>query len=243
MRHPTFMTLVVVTTALFAASCSRPEPAREPARSEPTAAEAAAAEVQRKRTEQGAQIDKRLAELDQRWSEMTTTLAKNASRSTAAVRDEVAEDVKNVRQAAADLKTTTSENWWDRHVEVMERNVEDIEEHVRRFVKSPPLPKPSAPEIPANAAPFESRRDQVAARLQARVDAMKERLAKVRARDAQKTELEDTRARLDKLEDDVERLRDASADDWWDLSAKRVNDYIERVETSMGRLNNSGGGR
>ena len=72
---------------------------------------------------------------------------------------------------------------------------------------------------------------------------MEERLAKVRARDAQKTELEDTRARLDKLKDDVERLRDASADDWWDISAKRVNDYIDRVEASIGRLADRGTGR
>jgi archaellum component FlaC len=174
---------------------------------------------------------------------VTTTTAKNASKSTAAVREEVEEDIKNVRQAVADLKTTTPENWWERHEQVMERNVKDIEEDVRRFVKSPPLATPPAAETPAGAAPFESRRDRVAARLQARVDAMEERLAKVRAPDAQKTELEDTRARVEKLKEDVQRLRDASADDWWDISAKRVNDYVERVEGSIGRLNDRSTGR
>ncbi|MEO7790751.1 MAG: hypothetical protein ABIX28_14405 [Vicinamibacterales bacterium] len=229
--------------ALFAVACSSPEPAREPARPEPGPAEAAAAELQRKRTDETSRIETRLAGLDQRWSEMTNTLAKNASTSTAAVRDEIEEDIKNVRQAVADLKTTTPENWWERHEQVMEHNVEDIEEDVRRFVKSPPLPTPPAPEAPANAAPFESRRDRVAARLQARVDAMEDRLSKVRARSAQKTELADTRARVEKLKDDVERLRGASADDWWDISATRVSDYIERVGTSIERLNDRGTGR
>jgi DNA repair exonuclease SbcCD ATPase subunit len=243
MRNPKFVTMVAVTTVLLAAACSSPEPAREAARPAPTPGEAAATELERKRTEDGARIEKRLAELDQRWSEMKTSLAKNASKSTVAVRAEIEEDIKNVRQAAADLKTTTPENWWERHEQVLERNVKDIEEDVRRFVKSPPLSTPEAPESPANAAPFESRRDRVAARLQARVDGMEERLEKVRARDAQKTELEDTRARVEKLKEDVERLRDASADDWWDISVKRVSDYIERVEASMGRLNDRGAGR
>jgi DNA repair exonuclease SbcCD ATPase subunit len=235
------MTMLTVTAALLAA-CSSPEPAREAARPVPTPAENAAAELQRKRTEDGARLDKRLAELDERWSKVTTKLAKNASKSTAAMRAEVDEDIKNVRQAVADLKTTNPENWWERHQQVMERNVDDVEEDVRRFAKSPPLKTPPPPETPANAAPFESRRDRVAAHLQARVSAMEERLAKVRARGAQKAELEDTRARLEKLKEDVERLRDASADDWWDISAKRVSDYIERVAASIDRLGENGTG-
>jgi DNA repair exonuclease SbcCD ATPase subunit len=243
MRNPKFVTMVALSTVLLAAACSSPEPAREAARPTPSPAEEAAAELQRKRTEDSSRIEKRLAELDQRWSERRASLTKNASKSMEAVRAEVEEDIKNVRQAAADLKTTTPENWWERHEQVMERNVKDIEEDVRRFVKSPPPPAPKAPETPANAAPFESRRDRVAARLQARVDAMEERLAKVRARGAQQTELEDTRARVEKLKEDVQRLRDASADDWWDISAKRVGDYIDRVEASMGRLNDRGTGR
>lgn len=243
MRYPKFMTMLAGATVLLFVGCSSPEPAREAARPEPTPAEKAAAELQRKRTDDGAGMEKRLAELDRRWSEMSSTLAKNASKSTAAVREEVEEDIKNVRQAVADLKTTTAENWWERHEKVMERNVQDIEEDVRRFVKSPPLKTPPAAESDANAGPFESRRDRVAANLRARVDAMEERLAKVRVPDAQKTELEDTRARVEKLKDDVERLRKASADDWWDISSKRVNDYIERVEASMGRLNDRGASR
>jgi hypothetical protein len=153
---------------------------------------------------------------------------------------EVKEDVKNVRDAVADLQTTTPENWWERHEKVMERTAGEIEEDVRRFAKG--LASSAAarePETPANAAPFESRRDRFVARLAARVDAMEGALKDVRARDAQKTELEDTRGRVNKLKDDVDRLRKASADDWWDISVKRVSEYIDRVEDSIRRLDDN----
>jgi hypothetical protein len=158
---------------------------------------------------------------------------------TAALRTEVQEDVKNVREAVADLKTTTLENWWERHERAMERTAEDIEEDVRQFVKGKQPPAaPKQPEAATNLGPFESRRDQLVTRLRARVDAMEEQLKNVRARNAQETELEDTRARVNKLKDDLEALRKASADDWWDVSSKRVSEYIDRLERSVGRLDN-----
>ena len=51
--------------------------------------------------------------------------------------------------------------------------------------------------------------------------------------------MEDTRARVNKLKDDVDRLRNASADDWWEISAKRVSEYIDRVEDSIRRLDDN----
>ena len=67
---------------------------------------------------------------------------------------------------------------------------------------------------------------------------MEEQLKNVRARACVETELEDTRARVNKLKEDVGRLGRASADDWWDISSKRVSEYIERVERSVERLDN-----
>jgi hypothetical protein len=47
------------------------------------------------------------------------------------------------------------------------------------------------------------------------------------------------RARVNKLKDDVDRLRNASGDDWWEISAKRVSEYIDRVEDSIHRLDDN----
>jgi len=51
-------------------------------------------------------------------------------------------------------------------------------------------------------------------------------------------EIEDTR-RVKKLGDDVDRLRSASADDWWDVTKTRVNEYVDRVEASVKRLDDN----
>jgi hypothetical protein len=224
------------SVALMAVACGSPEPAREPVPEE-SAAETAAAELQRKHNEEAAQLEKRATDVERRWVEMTGKVKEKSAAPTAGLRAEVQEDIDSVRQAVADLKTTTVENWWERHERAMERAAADIEEDVRRFTKTKE-PAAAQPETTATAGPFESRRDQFVTRLRARVESMEEQLKDVRARAAVETELEDTKARVNKLKEDVGRLERASADDWWDISAARVSEYIERVERSVERLDN-----
>ena len=75
--------------------------------------------------------------------------------------------------------------------------------------------------------------------MRARVDAMNKALDNVKATGPRKTELDDLHARVNKLGDDIDRLKSASAEDWWDLSKARVNDYIDRVEKSLARLDDN----
>jgi hypothetical protein len=238
--HDAKVITIAAAAALMALACSGPEPARDSTRESSASADTAAADLQRKHTEEAARMEKRVADLERRWTEMEGKIAEKSVTPTAPLRAEVKEDVKNVREAVADLKTTTPENWWERHEHTMERTAEDIEADVRRFAKGQATSAAARePETPANAAPFESRRDRFVTRLRARVDVMEEQLKNVRARDAEKTELEDTRARVSKLKDDVDRLRNASADDWWDISSKRVSEYIDRLEDSIRRLDDN----
>ena len=239
MHYARVITVAAVSAALIAPACKGQGSATEPAREAPRA-DTAATELERKRNDEGAKLDKRVADLERRWTDMESKIADKSATPTAALKAEVKEDVKNIREAVADLKTTTPENWWERHERVMERTAGEIEEDVRRFAKGRAASATAQePETPASAAPFESRRDRFVARLEARADAMEEQLKGVRARNAQKTELEDTRGRINKLKDDVDRLRNASRDDWWDLSVKRVTEYIDRVEDSIRRLDDN----
>ena len=122
----------------------------------------------------------------------------------------------------------------------MKRTADDVQADVLRLAgKTTPTPARASnrgtEEVP-NSAPFTSRRDAFVADLRSRVDNMERALDSVKARGAQETELEDARARVKKLEDDVDRLRSASADDWWDVSRARVTEYLDRVEASVKRL-------
>lgn len=239
MHYHKMITIATLATTLVTTACSRPEPDRTTARDEPARVDAAA-ELQRKHNDEAAQLDKRVADLERRWTEMESKVAQKSLTPTAALRAEVKEDVQNVRVAVAGLKTTTPENWWERHENAMERTAADIEADVRRFGKGQNTSAaPREPEIPVNAAPFESRRDRFVTHLRTKVDAMEAQLKDVRVRDAQKTELEDTRARVTKLKDDVDRLGKASGDDWWDISSKRVSEYVDRVEDSIRRLDDN----
>jgi DNA repair exonuclease SbcCD ATPase subunit len=234
----TAIAIAMIAAALMMPACNRSEPARDPAAA--TRESNAAAELQRKRDDETGPMERRVVDLERRWTEMEAKVREKSATPTAALRAEVKEDVNNIRQAVADLKTTTPENWWDRHERAMERTVDDIEADVRRFAKTQSAPLAvREPETPVQAAPFESRRDRFVTRLQARVDAMEGQLENVRAQRALQTELEDTRARLRKLKEDVDRLKNASAGEWWEISSKRVSEYIDRVEDSIRRLDDN----
>lgn len=201
------------------------------------------AELQRERDDEISRLNKRVAEIEREYAEANQKIVTGDKTATAGLREELKEDVTNVRKAVTDLKTTTPENWWDRHEGAMKRTADDIEADVRRVAGNVTPERPQgttgATGEKVSTAPFTSRRDTFVADLRARVDAMERALDNVKARGAQETEVEDTRARVKKLGDDVDRLRSASADDWWDVTKARVTEYLERVEGSVKRLDDN----
>jgi hypothetical protein len=223
------MAVMVVATA-----CNRSEPVAETT----TGAASAADDRLKARIDDTAELEKRVVDIERRWTEMQAEVKAEQRSPTASLRDEVKEDVANIRDAVANLKTTSETNWWERHEQATARTLDDIEADVQRFAKAKPGSTPAiTPDAAASTAGFELRRDDFVAKARARADAMEERLKDVKADGARETELEDTRARIDKLQDDLDRLRTVSADDWWDVSSKRVDEYVDRVERSIGRLN------
>jgi chromosome segregation ATPase len=231
MSHLKVTTIAAIAVGITVSACNRPEPAQE------SAGRDTAAVALSERNEDAAVLEKRVVDIELRWTEMDAKVKEQDRTPTAALRAEVKEDVANVRQAVANLKTTSPENWWDRHEEATERTADDIEADVLRFAKGkkPVAPAPK-PEPVGTSAGFEERRNQFVARLRARIDALEESLTAVKVEGALQTELEDTRARIDKLQDDLDRLRNVSSDEWWSVSSKRVGEYIDRVERSIRRL-------
>jgi hypothetical protein len=202
-----------------------------------------AAELQQKRNEDISQLDKRVAEIERDYAKANQKIVSGDRTASAGLREELQEDVTNVKNAVADLRTTTPENWWDRDEQAMKRTADDIEEDVQRLAgKVTPKRPPAASDTTGekvSTEPFTSRRDRFVSELRVRVDAMERALDNVKARGAKQTEIEDVRARLKKLSEDVDRLRSASADDWWDVTKARVTEYVDRVERSVKRLDDN----
>jgi hypothetical protein len=204
-----------------------------------------AAQLQKHRDEELSKIDDRVAKLERDYNEQRATRPSGTS-GTTVVRDEVKSDVADVKTAVANLRTTTPENWWERHESALKKAFGDVEADVRRFTgtRIPPSPAKDARLTdasgePVSTAPFTSSRDKFVAGMRVRVKAMNTALDGVKARGPRKTALDDMHARVDKLAEDIDRLASASAEDWWDLSKARVNDYIDRVEKSVARLDDT----
>jgi hypothetical protein len=235
MRQGNMIAILAMASALAVPACNREQPAEERAAA---AADAATAESIRERNDDTAKLDTRVVSIERKWSEMQAEVKEENRTPTAGLREEVKEDVANVKDAVAGLKTTTPENWWERHERATERTLDDIEADVQRFAKSTAAAAPPAKVGPVGTAGFEERRNAWVTNAHARLDAMEDRLKDVKAEGARETELQDTRARIDKLQDDLDRLQSVSAEEWWDVSEARVREYIDRVERSIGRLDN-----
>lgn len=238
-------TIGIVGLVLTAGACNRDagESRDTTAREEQKPTVDRAAELQRERDEEISRLDNRVGDIERDYAEANQKVVSGERTATAALREELKEDVANVKTAVTDLRTTTPENWWDRHEAAMRRTADDIEADVSRLAGKVTVRRPSATTDASgekvSTAPFASRRDTFVTELRARVDAMERALEGVKARDAVKTEIEDTRARVKKLGDDIDRLKSASADDWWDVAKARVTGYVDRVEASVKRLDDN----
>lgn len=230
-----------------ATGCSREAPLAEDTSINEAAEREAdrVAELQRERDEAIAKLNERVSNLERDYSnEEAAARPRGTSGGSARnVREELKEDVTNAREAVDDLRTTTAENWWERHERALKQSADDIEEDVRAFAGARTLPAargeraadaPSA--VGGDPAPFTSKRDAFVTALRSRVDAMEAALSGVKARGARETELEDLRARIGKLGSDIDDLRTANAEDWWNITKERVTEYIDRVEGSIARL-------
>src|SRR5688572_30179483 len=164
MRKAKAIAVLALASALIAPACIRPQPAEE---GSPASENADERNVSR-RNDDVAKLDQQVVEIDRKWSEMQAKVKEENRTPTAALRDEVREDVANVKEAVAGLKTTTPENWWERHESATERSLDDIEADVQRFAKgAAPAPRPAATK-PVGTAGFEERRDAWVASARAR---------------------------------------------------------------------------
>ena len=142
-----------------------------------------------------AELEKRVADLELRWTEMESKVQEKNRTPTVALRDEVKEDVAAVREAVANLKTTTPDNWWERHEAATGRTLDDIEADVRRFVPNARAPREEPKAAPiGTASRIDQRRAEFVDRARARIDALESQLKDAKASGARKTESK-TRAR------------------------------------------------
>lgn len=230
----------ILAVALAGGACKRDaaEPTAEVSRDADRAAD-----LQRQRDEEITRLDQRVADIEREYTETAQKVVSGSRTATAGLREELKEDVANVRQAVNDLRTTTPDNWWERHEATLTRTADDVEADVKRLAGTviPRRPAETAGTAgePVSTAPFTSRRDKFVAELRARVGAMEDALGKVKARGAGETELDDTRARVKKLAEDLDELGSASAEQWWDVTKERVTEYVDRVEDSVDRLDDN----
>ena len=145
-------------------------------------------------------------------------------------RDEAKETAAKVADA-----TVEAQRQRDAEVSRLRRAVQDVGSDVRRLAGNVAEPVPVATDTPATA-PFTSRRDAFVTATKGRVNTFRRALDPVKANGPREAELKDTKARVEKMAEDLDKLARASADDWWDVSKDRVEAYLDRVEASVKRL-------
>lgn len=244
MRSGNIVMYGILASALLGSACNRADEPRDPAVREEANAADVEAKRQQERNDEISRLDNRVAEIDRKYAEASQEVANEKKATTPGLREELKEDVSNVKQAVNDLRTTTPDNWWERHEQALKTIADDIDADVARLAGKVNPARPSTTTDVSgervSTEPFDSRRDMFVAAMNARIDAMKQALDNVKASGPRKTEVEDVRARLNKLDDDVDRLGSADPDDWWDVTKARVTQYVDRIEGSINRLGDRG---
>ena len=153
--HRTFLASIATAAVLTVVGCDR-GPVVESGRADVASAEKKAAEKeaaeQRTRSEEAAELERRAANLESQWTEMQTKVKTRERTATVGLREEVEEDVKNARAAVADMKTTTQQNWWERHERAVERSVSDVQTDVERLTKQKTMPEPTEKAEPVGTS-------------------------------------------------------------------------------------------
>jgi hypothetical protein len=213
--------------ALTVAGCNRGGTNEEPS--------APAADDAQVRQTETMELENRLDAVEREWQEAQAALSKQTAAATAALKTRIQEDLVAAREAIVDLRTTTAGNWWERQERQLERAAADLEADVRRHARN--LKDATAPTRPAaDTSDWRARRDALLARVEERVDAFEAALRDAGDRDAGPKEVEDTEVRVKRLREDADRLRDASENDWWDVTKQHVSAAIERIDAAIDRL-------
>lgn len=240
MSYVKFRTAALVGAVIFITACSRQQTTTGNADRTGDANRVATTDAQSDRDADINRLQQRLDDVNRKWTDKEKKLQQERAAATASMRTEVTQDVKNAQKAIDNLKTTTADNWWEREEGVLQQTTAELERDVQRFTGQRVRPDAETkPKSTEHDTAFAASRDQFINNLQPRVDAMKKQLDRVSAKGTENTERKDTRARVNKLSDDLAELRKASADDWWKISRDRVSDYIDRLEKSVGRLDDN----
>jgi murein L,D-transpeptidase YcbB/YkuD len=231
--------LAAVALSIGVAGCNRPaQETRDDAKDTAAAVADATADAQRQRDAEVSRLTSRVADIEREFAVKSEQLAAGTRTATGGLREEVKEDVANVKEAVANLTTTTADNWWEREEQAMRRAVEDVGSDVKRVAGRVLEPAPVATDTPATE-PFTSRRDAFVTQMKGRVNTFRRALEPVKASGPRETEVSDLKARVEKLAEDLDTLARASADDWWGVTKDRVEAYIDRVEASVKRLDDN----
>ena len=233
MRIFRLATTLAFAAALATGACTRAEQqeTREEAAQETDQARQRAQEEQTR-------LEARLETLEKRWEETQARAAKEGREVSAATRTEINEAIAATRREIDELETVDAENWWERQERAMVRETSEAERDVKRY--APKWMSDVKDDIEAavgNEATWEARRDRAVAAMQRRIDSMEQALRNIDGPDVDREDVERTRTRVRTMREENETLRNATDDDWWEITSRRVARYIDRLEDRIDALN------
>jgi len=122
----------LAASVLGAAACSRDAAESKQANAEVSRDVDRAADLQRQRDEEISRLDQRVADVERKYAEANQKVVSGSRTATTGLREELKEDVTNVKKAVDDLRTTTPDNWWERQEAAMQRSFDDVESELSR---------------------------------------------------------------------------------------------------------------
>ena len=235
MRSTRLAIFAICALALAPSACTRP--AQQEAREEAAEVDREVDQLQQRRVEETARLEQRVNELERKWDQSQAKLEGRTDAAAKRARTEIQEELADAKRELAELKTVDANNWWERHEREWERSAADAEADVKRFARRwAPAVEDKAAAVAGDSETWAARRDRLVNATQRRLDAMEQALRDIDGPDVDKEDVEETRARVRAMREENERLRQATDDDWWDVTRDRVTRTVDRIEDRIDRL-------
>jgi|SRR5687767_3267537 len=227
--------LAICALALASSACTRP--AQQEAREEAAEVDREVDQLRQRQVEETARLEQRVNELERKWDQSQAKLEGRTDAAAKRARTEIQDELADAKRELAELKTVDATNWWERHEREWERSAADAEADVKRSARRwAPAVEDKAAAVAGDSETWAARRDRLVNATQRRLDAMEQALRDIDGPDVDKEDVEETRARVRAMREENERLRQASDDDWWDVTRDRVTRTIDRIEDRIDRL-------
>jgi archaellum component FlaC len=183
------------------------------------------------RAEYASRLEQRITDMERRVSDMK---ASSQGTKTAERVEDIQESLRELREEVAEMRRPNiGSEWWPMTERWVERDSQRVGSGIRGTnTGSAARTDTTAPPAGTTPADLAAQRDLFIKRMEAEADQLERELNNAPAKRAA-GDLDGVRSELKDLREEINELKNVTAENWWDATKKRFDRAMSRIERSI----------